>query len=560
MITSDSDDESSHIAPHSITDSGGPDSNSDTSSPFGGSSDEDSNASLTTFVYTGGGKEEVPEGVQYVRVESSVKRIRRKAFQWNFRLRAVELNEGLEVICQDAFNNCECLSQVKIPSTVNDIKRGSFYECRNLLEVKMPDGLQIIGARAFAHCSNLTRVKIPSSVKIMRTGTFYHCAALVAVELNEGLQRIESLAFESCENLRSIRIPSTVRAIGELAFQRCSSLVAVVIETGLEMIENCAFRSCRSLRMIKIPLSVRMIDPYAFCWCENLMSVEFAPSGSLFIGAATFHGCESLSNMLLEPHIRTIRGLDIFQSPDLEMSPSPLQEVYPDSLDNHASLLQALRVRLDDLPVHKICYHQAHYPTSTTVGLLREAMQNDPSAAEKVDVFGMTPCHVLALSTEPDFKLFKTLLEWFPPSYACQKDAWDKTPMDYLVRNQSARQTMYRVFRLTIFQRGKRCFTLNRWSLELKDEISNLVKRLRINPLEPNLFGSIYGTLAKYETMEALSLLELALWKVKTKEMSVAANAAVRQECRFTCGSHIVIPNVLAFLMKRDEQGTIYLV
>jgi hypothetical protein len=554
MTRSDSDDDISHIAHVSLTDSS-VETNSEQSS-FSGN-DEESNGSLISFIYNGGIHDAVPEGVHHIRVDSSVKRIRRKAFQWCFNLRTLQLNEGLEVIGQDAFNNCDCLNKVTIPSTVYDIKRGSFYECRNLLEVNIPDGLQIIGARAFAGCYNLMRIKIPSAVNEIRTGAFCDCRALAAAELSEGLQRIGTYAFGSCRNLESVWIPSTVREIGERAFQDCTSLISVAIEHGLRMIENCAFRGCYNLTVIRIPISVRMIDPYAFCWCDNLISIEFAPNGSLFIGAAVFHGCESLRNIFIEPHVRTIRDLDIFESsdPGLDSPPNPLQQIFPRDDDNHAILLEGLRNRFDDLPIHKICYYQAHLPTSKMRKILQNALQRERATTESVDVFGMTPFHLLALSTKPDFSLFATLLERYPVSFACQKDIWGYTPMDYLVWNQHIKQAepMHSMFQLTVVDRGLRCSCLERWKNEIERKTKSLLENLN-NTWQRKQFGGIYATLDKYEKMEATSLMELALWKLKIDEESSPVSINVRQDCRFTCGANIVIPNVLAFLGKLVEQ------
>jgi hypothetical protein len=560
MTGSDSDDDISRIAHLSLTDSS-VETNRDQSS-FS-DNNEESNACLISFIYNGGIHDVVPEGVHHIRVDPSVRRIRRKAFQSCFNLKTLQLNEGLEVIGQDAFNNCDCLYKVTIPSTVYDIKRGSFYECCNLLEVNIPDGLQIIGARAFAGCSNLMRIKIPSAVNEIRTGAFCDCRALAAAEFSEGLQRIGVYAFGSCFKLESVWIPSTVREIGERAFQGCTSLISVAIEDGLWFIENSTFQGCNSLRMIRIPSSVRIIDSYAFCWCHNLISIEFAPSGLSFIGAgefglsigaAVFHGCDSLRNIFMEPHVRTVPDLDIFASsdPGLDSPPNSLQQIFPRDDDNHATLLEGLRKRFDDLPIHKTCYYQAHSPTEGIRAVLQRALQRERGTTESVDVFGMTPFHLLALSTKPDSSLFATLLERYPVSFACQEDMWGYTPMDYLVWNRTTIKqghSMHRLFKLTVVDRGLRCSYLQRWKNEIEGKTKFLLKKLRNNPRQRKLFGRIYATLDKYEKMEATSLMELALWKLKIDEVSSPVST-VRQDCRVTSGANVVIPNVLSFLGK----------
>mmetsp|Transcript_12531 Transcript_12531/g.29928 ORF Transcript_12531/g.29928 Transcript_12531/m.29928 type:complete len:564 (+) Transcript_12531:56-1747(+) len=514
--------------------------------------DDETHSSLINFSYDGENHLDVPDNVSHVRFESSVRRLRRKTFQWQFNLRAVEMNEGLRVIGQDAFNSCECLQHISVPPSVDDIKRGSFYRCKNLLDVNLSNGLKVIGARAFAHCVNLTRVKVPSTVKEIRKGAFANCRALSTVELCEGLLRIGVLAFASCTNLLFIAVPSTVREIAERAFQDCSALRSVAVVEGLSMIENCAFRGCFSLTTFRVPSTVRMIDPYAFCWCDSLISVELPPSGSQFIGAAVFHGCESLRNMFVEPHVRTVRNSDIFVSsdPDLDAPPNPLQEKFQSSDESDSDLLDMLRGRFDCLPIHRICYYQAHYPSTTTRRLLKAAFE--VVCAQQVDKLGMTPFHILALSTNPDISLFSILLDRYPLRFACRKDVWGFTPLDYLEWNYTTRasKALHHVFHRTVVDRGLKVSLIPRWKEEVQLEVNSLVKDLRRHAKRRHKFGHIYSILAKYELMEATSTAELALWKSSMKNDLAIASTDERLDHRYTCGANIVVPSVLSFLGK----------
>eukprot|EP00526_Cylindrotheca_closterium_P006195 CAMPEP_0113638538 /NCGR_PEP_ID=MMETSP0017_2-20120614/20191_1 /TAXON_ID=2856 /ORGANISM="Cylindrotheca closterium" /LENGTH=608 /DNA_ID=CAMNT_0000549655 /DNA_START=24 /DNA_END=1848 /DNA_ORIENTATION=- /assembly_acc=CAM_ASM_000147 len=514
--------------------------------------DDETHSSLINFSYDGENHLDVPDNVSHVRFESSVRRLRRKTFQWQFNLRAVEMNEGLRVIGQDAFNSCECLQHISVPPSVDDIKRGSFYRCKNLLDVNLSNGLKVIGARAFAHCVNLTRVKVPSTVKEIRKGAFANCRALSTVELCEGLLRIGVLAFASCTNLLFIAVPSTVREIAERAFQDCSALRSVAVVEGLSMIENCAFRGCFSLTTFG-PSTVRMIDPYAFCWCDSLISVELPPSGSQFIGAAVFHGCESLRNMFVEPHVRTVRNSDIFVSsdPDLDAPPNPLQEKFQSSDESDSDLLDMLRGRFDCLPIHRICYYQAHYPSTTTRRLLKAAFE--VVCAQQVDKLGMTPFHILALSTNPDISLFSILLDRYPLRFACRKDVWGFTPLDYLEWNYTTRasKALHHVFHRTVVDRGLKVSLIPRWKEEVQLEVNSLVKDLRRHAKRRHKFGHIYSILAKYELMEATSTAELAVWKSSMKnDLAIASSTDERLDHRYTCGANIVVPSVLSFLGK----------
>jgi hypothetical protein len=91
--------------------------------------------------------------------------------------------------------------------------------------------------------------------------------------------------------------------------------------------------------------------------------------------------------------------------------------------------------------------------------------------------------------------------------------------------------------------------------------------------------GLLYFKLAIYERLEAISMLELALWKVKIEERKLVQNkehlddegslkkrrlvesdlsqeeGAVRQSCRITSGAEVVISNVLPFLDNVNSHG-----
>jgi hypothetical protein len=59
------------------------------------------------FVYTG--QENVPDGVIRVRVHPSIRVIRARAFFRQSRLIGVELHDGIEVIEEEAFEECRSL-------------------------------------------------------------------------------------------------------------------------------------------------------------------------------------------------------------------------------------------------------------------------------------------------------------------------------------------------------------------------------------------------------------------------------------------------------------------
>jgi hypothetical protein len=78
------------------------------------------------FVYHGREDEIVPRDVIRVRVHPSVKVIRQSAFEYQYQLTTVILNDGLEEIGKYAFEECSSLQRIDVPPTVKSIKKGAF--------------------------------------------------------------------------------------------------------------------------------------------------------------------------------------------------------------------------------------------------------------------------------------------------------------------------------------------------------------------------------------------------------------------------------------------------
>ena len=209
----------------------------------------------------------------------------------------------LEIIGNNAFNNCDALTSIEIPSSVTSIEYSAFYNCSNLTSIEIPSGvtsigssvfsdcsllgtvtfgedskLESIGSSAFADCDALTSIEIPSRVTSIGYSAFSDCSLLGTVTFGEGskLESIGNNAFSNCSNLTSIKIPSSVTSIGSSAFSNCSSLGTVKFgeDSKLESIGNNAFSNCSNLNSIEIPSRVTSIGERAFEGCSALKKVN----------------------------------------------------------------------------------------------------------------------------------------------------------------------------------------------------------------------------------------------------------------------------------------------
>jgi ankyrin repeat protein len=210
---------------------------------------------------------------------------------------------------------------------------------------------------------------------------------------------------------------------------------------------------------------------------------------------------------------------------------------------------------------------------------LRKSIDADPSAGTKVDSLGMTPFHILALSQRPLISLFQELLKVYKVDIIHTRDKFGSTPLDYLCSNCDAgehRMLIRSLLQRTVVQHIQ-WLGLARW----KEDISTFLDwALRF--YSSRHFGMLHFKLATYERLEAISLLELALWKVKIDECKVASESdneydkesspkrprldrsqldgVDRQSCRIYCRAHVVISNVLPFLDKVSRKDYTYCV
>lgn len=143
----------------------------------------------------------------------------------------------------------DLIEKVVINEGVTSIGNNAFYDCDSLTEIKLPSTLKSIGEGAFEH-SALERITIPNSVTSINKYTFSYCSNLVSVELSSGLKAIPSWAFEYCSSLESIVFPEGITGIGNDAFRGCYSLETITLPKTIKKIDNSAFQNCSSISKV----------------------------------------------------------------------------------------------------------------------------------------------------------------------------------------------------------------------------------------------------------------------------------------------------------------------
>lgn len=254
--------------------------------------------------------------------------------------------------------------------------------------------------------NDVLHVRVDPSIRVIGWDTFAGCSMMRTVELPRGLVRIMGRAFIDCYKLKDPEIPSTVKEIGDMAFSSCLAMHSLDLPEGLESIGRAAFPSC-SFRNVKLPTTLNEVGDQSFSCCTDLVSVEI-PYGMTAIQNEAFFQCLELRNLAIPDTVNVI-GENAFECC------FKLEDIFPE----RENLIEALRTRFNHLPLHKICYYQAHQSTERTLQELSQAMF-DMNALETVgdarmetmkqDVFGMTPLHLLAMSKKQDKKIYQLLV------------------------------------------------------------------------------------------------------------------------------------------------------
>ena len=239
-------------------------------------------------------------------------------------IKECEVMDGCKIIADKAFDEREELSRISIPKSVEHIGYMAFYACASLKDISFSEGLKVIDDNAFCDC-NINELELPRSIKHIGRDAF-SIAGIKKLILPDGVTFIGQDAFsyndasfnEYCggyywgskenpylcfvkpmnSSTESITLSEGCKVIYSNAFIRCKSLKEVNLPEGLIEIGHSAFKECCELGAIHFPESIEIIDTEAFASCKNLKKVIFGDS-TIEIGSSAFSGCESIEEIKL---------------------------------------------------------------------------------------------------------------------------------------------------------------------------------------------------------------------------------------------------------------------
>lgn len=251
-----------------------------------------------------------------VTIPSSVTTISKQAFYKCNSLRSVTLSEGLVKIGEEAFAYCG-FSAVLLPSTLTSIGKGAFLSS-NLIHVVLPDGITSISEQAFMNCDDLTNITFSNTLEKIGEQAFTGCGELTQIKIPEGVKSISSYAFSGCDKLMSVTLPSNLEVIEEYAFYSCDTLPTIEIPNSVKRIGQCAFSGCKGLVRITLSDQITNLAFATFSGCYSLMTITI-PTSVVSIEDKVFYSCPGLGVVNIPENVQAIQSGSFDKTDTLEI-------------------------------------------------------------------------------------------------------------------------------------------------------------------------------------------------------------------------------------------------
>ena len=241
--------------------------------------------------------------VKAIRVRSnSTGRVLPHAFSHITDVRRVQVEAGIRIIGEAAWQSCLRLQVVQLPSTVVCLQDGVFRRSYALRTVLAP-GCKQFGIRVFEERCSLVQIGVNSDATNQlapqaqfRPRAFEKCTALRQISFEKAEYDPANLTRclpECCfleAGIVSLYLPSDFTWIGPAACEHCARLQLVDLSrTDISEILGPTFAHCSQLLQLSHAKKLRRIGREGFLKCTSLRGVH-TPPALLYIAQRAFAG------------------------------------------------------------------------------------------------------------------------------------------------------------------------------------------------------------------------------------------------------------------------------
>ena len=178
------------------------------------------------YIYKGGRAPKVP----FIVISTNLEEIKDYAFGGNEVIERLIIPNTVTHIGMGALLGCSKLKHVIFEegSSLRHIRRWAFEWCTMIEEMKLPESLETLGGYAFVDCKGLKKVTLSPKMTTIDDYTFNGCSSLVtAVEGMNVIQSIGEQAFSRCSSLETINVSQSAD-IDDTAFLNCNARINLI--------------------------------------------------------------------------------------------------------------------------------------------------------------------------------------------------------------------------------------------------------------------------------------------------------------------------------------------
>ena len=125
------------------------------------------------------------------------------AFSSCSRLSTLNLPSTITEIGEYAFRECYNIQNFIVPEQVTVLNKGVFEDCL-LFNIVLPDGLRIIGDEAFSNCQYLNTPELPEGLDSIGKAAFYRCFCFTEITIPSTVTRMGGGILNDCYRLQKI--------------------------------------------------------------------------------------------------------------------------------------------------------------------------------------------------------------------------------------------------------------------------------------------------------------------------------------------------------------------
>ena len=227
-------------------------------------------------------------------------------------LRYYIVADGVEIICDSAFEYCESLEHIVLPNSIKKIGSGAFDGCVNLHTIEIQEGITEFGDCAFSECRSLQNLLIPASLETIGSRTFVGVQSVISnnskFKVKDGClysDDSKTLLYFFNDGRSYYNVPMGTTIIGNSAFSG-SCIEHITLPNTLIRIDDDAFANT-NLEEIHFPISLKYIGAAAFYGCNGLVEITFSQNVEE-IGVQAFGSCRNLTCVKLSDSIKVINN------------------------------------------------------------------------------------------------------------------------------------------------------------------------------------------------------------------------------------------------------------